>query len=173
MTKTLIIYSSTDGQTTKICNKLIEKNFKNEAKLCSLDEAIKEDLKIYKKIIIGASIRYGKHKPEVLEFVNKNLQILNKKKSVFFSVNVVARKPEKNSPDTNPYIIKFFKKTKWIPKKIGVFGGKVDYPNYNFLNRFIIRFIMLVTKGPTDITKSYEFTNWDVIKKFAQDLDNL
>ena len=42
---------------------------KNDAKLCSLNDAIKEDLNIYKKIIIGASIRYGKHNPSVLTFV--------------------------------------------------------------------------------------------------------
>ena len=74
MTETLFIYSTTDGQTTKICNKLIENSFKNEAKLCSLDEAIKEDLKIYKKIIIGASIRYGKHNPNVFNFIKKKYQ---------------------------------------------------------------------------------------------------
>tara|TARA_Y100001970_G_C13931194_1_gene698336 strand:+ start:85 stop:603 length:519 start_codon:yes stop_codon:yes gene_type:complete len=171
--KSLIIYSTTDGHTKKICEFINSNSIKNSFEILSFNSILNLNLEKYNLIVIAASIRYGKHKPEVLEFVNKNLQILNKKKSVFFSVNVVARKPEKNSPDTNPYIIKFFKKTKWIPKKIGVFGGKVDYPNYNFLNRFIIRFIMLVTKGPTDITKSYEFTNWDVIKKFAQDLDNL
>ena len=171
--KSLIIYSTTDGHTKKICEFINSNSIKNSFEILSFNSILNLNLEKYNLIVIAASIRYGKHKPEVLEFVNKNLQILNKKKRVFFSVNVVARKPEKNSPDTNPYIIKFFKKTKWIPKKIGVFGGKVDYPNYNFLNRFIIRFIMLVTKGPTDITKSYEFTNWDVIKKFAQDLDNL
>ena len=71
MIETLIIYSTTDGQTTRICNKLIKKNFNNDVKLCSIDEAIKEDLKKYEKIIIGASIRYGKHNPDVLNFVKK------------------------------------------------------------------------------------------------------
>ena len=171
--KSLIIYSSTDGHTKNICEFINSNSIKNKFEILSINSALDFDLEKYDLIVVAASIRYGKHKPEVLEFVNRNLETLNKKKSVFFSVNVVARKPEKNSPETNPYIKKFLKKTKWMPKKLGVFAGKVDYPNYNFLNRFIIRFIMLITKGPTDITKSYEFTNWDDIKKFAQDLDNL
>ena len=94
-------------------------------------------------------------------------------KQDLYSVNVVARKTEKSLPETNPYIQKFLKKTNWVPKKIGVFAGKVDYPNYNFINKLAIRLIMYITKGPTDISKSYEFTNWDNIKKFAQELDNL
>ena len=171
--KSLILYSSTDGHTKKICDFINANSTKNNFEILSINNVLDFDLEKYELIVLGASIRYGKHKAEVLKFVNRNLETLNRKKNAFFSVNVVARKPEKNSPDTNPYIKKFLKKTKWIPKKLGVFAGKVDYPKYNFFNRLIIRFIMLITKGPTDITKSYEFTNWDDIKKFAQDLDNL
>ena len=69
-------------------------------------------------------------------------------------MNVVARKNEKNTPDTNPYIKKFLKKTNWRPKKIEVFAGKVDYPNYNLFNKLVIRLIMFITKGPTDISHS-------------------
>ena len=96
---------------------------------------------------------------------------MKKKKNAFFSVNVVARKNEKNTPETNPYIKKFLSKTRWKPKKLGVFAGKVDYPNYSFLNKQIIRFIMFITKGPIDTSKSFEFTNWDNVKKFAQEID--
>ena len=173
MIETLIIYSTTDGQTIRICNKLIEKNFINNVKLCSIDEAVKEDLKNYKKIIIGASIRYGKHNPDVLNFVKKNINVLNKVKTAFFSVNVVARKKEKNTPSTNPYVIKFIKQTDWKPTNVGVFAGKVDYPSYRFFDKYIIKFIMWLTKGPTDISKSYEFTNWSEVEKFGEEIKKM
>ena len=54
-----------------------------------------------------------------------------------------------------------------------MFAGKVDYPNYNFINRNVIRFIMMVTKGPTDINNSYEFRNWENVRKFAKEVENL
>ena len=173
MLKTLIIYSTTDGQTIKICDKLVKDCFNNNAKLCSLKDVIEEDLNSYNKIIIGASIRYGKHNPNVLKFVKRNIQILNKVKSAFFSVNVVARKKEKNTPSTNPYVVKFIKQTNWKPTNIGVFAGKVDYPSYKFIDKYIIRFIMWLTKGPTDISKSYEFTNWDEVKKFGKIINEM
>ena len=173
MIETLIIYSTTDGQTTRICNKLIQKNFNNDVKLCSIDEAIREDLKKYKKIIIGASIRYGKHNSDVLNFVKKNINVLNKLKTAFFSVNVVARKKEKNTPSTNPYVIKFIKQTDWRPTYVGVFAGKVDYPSYRFFDKYIIKFIMWLTKGPTDVSKSYEFTNWSEVDKFGEKINKM
>ena len=173
MIENLIIYSTTDGQTIKICNKLVEESFKNNVKLCSLQNAAKEDLSNYNKIIIGASIRYGKHNQNVLDFIKSKINILNNVKTAFFSVNVVARKNEKSTPLTNPYVIKFIKQTNWQPTKIGVFAGKVDYPSYRLFDKYIIRFIMWLTKGPTDISKSYEFTNWDEVKKFGKIINEM
>ena len=171
MSGSLIIYSSTDGHTKTICERM--KNFSKNVemvKIISLEEAINFDLSTFNKIIIGASIRYGKHARELYKFVELNKDILDRKENIFFSVNVVARKPEKNNPDTNPYIKKFLKTSQWKPKKIGVFAGKVDYPKYNFFDKYIIKFIMFITKGPTDTSQSYEFTDWAKVDDFAKQL---
>ena len=172
MISSLIIYSSTDGHTKTICKRII--NFikkENTTKLVSLNEAKDLNLSEFNRIIIGASIRYGKHSKELYKFIELNKNILNEKENVFFSVNVVARKPEKNTPDNNPYIIKFLKISKWKPKKIAVFAGKVDYPNYNFFDKYIIKLIMFITKGPTNTSKSYEFTDWSKVEGFAKEIN--
>jgi len=173
MFKFLIIYSTTDGHTKMICERI--KKFLtdgNLVELLSLEDAKKVDLSNFEKIIIGASIRYGKHSKELYKFINLNKNILDQKKGAFFSVNVVARKPEKNTAETNPYIDKFLKISKWKPNKIKVFAGKVDYPNYNFFDKYIIKFIMFITKGPTDTSQSYEFTDWSKVDDFSEELKN-
>jgi len=171
MSGSLIIYSSTDGQTKIICEKI--KNFSKNSesiKLISLEEASDFNLQSYEDIIIGASIRYGKHNKNLYKFISSNKETLEKKRSAFFSVNVVARKPEKNTPETNPYMKKFLKISNWKPDKLGVFAGKVNYPNYGFFDKYIIRLIMFMTKGPTDISKSFEFTDWSKVEDFAREL---
>jgi len=171
MSSSLIIYSSTDGQTKIICEKI--KNFSKNSdsiKLISLEEANDFNLESYEDIIIGASIRYGKHNKNLYKFISSNKKTLEKKRSAFFSVNVVARKPEKNTPETNPYMKKFLKISNWKPDKLGVFAGKVNYPNYGFFDKYIIRLIMFITKGPTDTSKSFEFTDWSKVEDFAREL---
>ena len=173
MSSFLIIYSSSDGHTKIICERIT--NFLkdgNFVKLLSLEDAKKINLSDFEKIVIGASIRYGKHSKELYKFINLNKNILDQKKSAFFSVNVVARKPEKNTAETNPYINKFLKISKWQPNKISVFAGKVDYPNYSFFDKYIIKFIMFITKGPTDTSQSYEFTDWSKVDDFSEELKN-
>ena len=170
----LIIYSTTDGQTKKICESIKNNSInKNSYEITSLEEAFNKEIEKYDQIIIGASIRYGAHSPRVYKFIKNNKDILNKKKSAFFSVNVVARKPEKSTPDTNPYIRKFLKKSSWQPKKLGVFAGKIDYPKLGFINRNVIRLIMLITSGPTNTDNVYEFTDWDSVKKFISEFDEM
>ena len=173
MSNILIIDSTTDGHTKTICERI--KNFLtngNFVELLSLEDAKKVDLYNFEKIIIGASIRYGKHSKELYKFINLNKNILDQKKSAFFSVNVVARKPEKNTAETNPYVSKFLKISKWKPNKISVFAGKVDYPKYNFFDKYIIKFIMFITKGPTDTSQSYEFTDWSKVDDFSKEFRN-
>jgi len=166
--KTVIIYSTVDGQTLKICNKLLEEfKLQNQtADLFSVD-SFNEDISNYDKVIIGASIRYGVHNKSVIEFINKNKELLDTKKTVFFSVNLVARKPEKNAADTNPYVIKFFKNIDWKPTIVEVFAGNLDYQKYPFFDRIMIQFIMWMTKGPTDSKAKIEYTNWDKVKQFG------
>ena len=167
----LIIYSSTDGHTKMICEKIID-NLKNSnnVELVSLDQAMNLDLSKFNKIVIGASIRYGRHSGDLYKFIKFNKDILERKETAFFSVNVVARKIEKSAPETNPYIKKFLKISNWKPGKIAVFAGKVDYPKYRFFDKYIIKLIMFITKGPTDTSQTYEFTNWSKVDAFAKEL---
>ena len=98
MKNTLIIYSSIDGHTKVISTKIAEYlSEKENVDLVSLAEVKALSLKNYQQIIIGASIRYGNYRKDLFEFINNNLEDLNEKENAFFSVNVVARKSEKNS----------------------------------------------------------------------------
>ncbi|WP_456461414.1 menaquinone-dependent protoporphyrinogen IX dehydrogenase [Lutibacter sp.] len=164
-----IIYATVDGQTLKICNALIDvlKANKQNVTLFSIDD-FNEDITTFNKLIIGSSIRYGLHHKKIIEFINTNKIKLDTIKTAFFSVNLVARKPEKNTPETNPYVIKFFKTINWKPTIIEVFAGKLDYKKYPFFDRIMIQFIMWMTKGPTNTNTEIEYTNWGKVKEFGE-----
>ena len=174
MPKIGIIYSTVDGQTLKICNKLRDVLQQNnqEVDLMSIDD-FKEDITKYNKLVIGASIRYGVHNDKVIEFIKTNKTALDSIKTAFFSVNLVARKPEKSSPETNPYVVKFFKTIDWKPTVVEVFAGKLDYKKYSFFDRKMIQLIMWMTKGPTNIDAEIEYTNWEKVNEFALKLIKL
>lgn len=169
MASILIAYSTTDGHTRTICERLravIERE-PHRVHVAPVSETADADLESFDKIVIGASIRYGRHSPLVVDFIERNAPLLNRKPSAFFSVNVVARKPEKNQPHTNPYVRKLLRRIAWRPREVAVFAGKIDYPRYGFVDRQVIRFIMLLTRGPTDPSAVVEFTDWRQVEAFG------
>mgnify|MGYP001815622606 CR=1 FL=1 len=170
MSNIIIIYSTTDGHTREICSYLgrVVETLAHQVTLVDIDDADEVDLIAFDKIVVGASIRYGKHDKKIYEFIERNVSVLENKPNAFFSVNVVARKPAKRQPDTNPYLKKFLKEITWEPKKLAVFAGKIDYPRYSFWDRNIIRLIMWMTKGPTDPTVTIDYTDWEQVEDFGR-----
>ena len=170
MANILVLYSTTDGHTVTICERLQKtmSNEGNEVELRPLADNLGIDLTPYDKVMIGASIRYGKHQPAVFEFIEKHKAALDNVDNAFFSVNIVARKPEKNTPDTNPYMKKFLEQIDWKPKHLQVFAGRLDFPRYKWTDRQMIRFIMWMTKGPTAPDTVIEYTDWDAVTAFGK-----
>jgi menaquinone-dependent protoporphyrinogen oxidase len=119
-------------------------------------------------VVIGARIRYGKHHPQIVELIRNCAPQWQKMPSAFFSVNLVARKAGRDTPETNPYARKLLQITRWQPTASAVFAGKIDYQRYGFGDRHIIRFIMWVTGGPTHLDACVDFTDWQAVDDFAQ-----
>lgn len=168
--KSVIIYSTVDGQTLKICSHLSKiLNIKEEQTHLFHIDFFKGELEEFDKIIIASSIRYGKHNDKIVKFIEENHEILNSKKSAFISVNLVARKPEKNNEITNPYVSRFLGGILWKPSLVGVFAGMLDYSKYRFFDKLMIRLIMVITKGPIFPKSAIEYTDWKRVDAFAED----
>jgi menaquinone-dependent protoporphyrinogen oxidase len=175
MRHVLIVFSSTDGHTIKICERL-KRGLEDDGQrvtLRRLDDSLDLDLQAFDTIVIGASIRYGKHRKSVYDFIARNLPQLEAKPSAFFSVNIVARKAEKSRPENNPYLLRFLCEIAWRPRAVAVFAGKLDYPSYGVCDRLMIRLIMKITHGPTDPATVIEYTDWSAVDVFAHRIGRL
>ena len=169
--KLLILYSTVDGHTKDICNYIYKKlKGRKNVSIISVEDSANYDLSDFEEIVIGASVRYGYHRKNVYKFIRQNIEKLDKLKTAFFSLNLTARKLEKSTPETNPYVIKFLKKVKWEPTIKEVFAGRLDYPSLDKLNKLAILFIMFITNGPKDTSKTYELTDWKKVDNLIKSI---
>jgi menaquinone-dependent protoporphyrinogen oxidase len=170
----LLLYSTVYAQTLKI-SEFIKAEAAARGDTIELRPLAQgaADAAKFDAVVVGSSIRHGKHHAEVVDFIRVNKPLLDGMPSAFFSVSLVARKPNKNTPETNPYVREFIAKSPWKPKLVGVFGGVLDYQRYGWFDRYAIRLIMTITKGPTDLHTNVEFTNWDAVKRFAEQVSAL
>ncbi|MGP4123836.1 MAG: menaquinone-dependent protoporphyrinogen IX dehydrogenase [Sodalis sp. (in: enterobacteria)] len=170
--KTLILYSTHNGQTYKIARSIGA----HLADCCKCDMvdlclAFDLDLQSYQRVVIGAAIRYGRFSADLNHFIEQQLEWLHSIPSAFYSVNLTARKPDKRTNTTNACTRKFLEKTPWQPDLCAVFAGALCYPRYRC--RVMIQLIMRVTGGETDRTKEIEYTDWQQVSAFAGDLARL
>lgn len=172
MGRTLLLCSTTDGQTRRICERLagVLREERHDVALVMIEDAGTVDPAAFDLVVVGARIRYGRTDARVKAFANRHAGVLNTMPSAFFSVNVVARKPGKDRPETNPYVQAFVRAVAWRPRLLEVFAGRLDYPRYGVLDRCIIRFIMWLTDGPTARDTVVEFTDWRRVEAFGHRL---
>lgn len=166
--KTAILYLTRDGQTKKIAERIASQltgctliNLRDQAVVSATNFAN------FDQIAMGASIRYGHFDPLLEKFIAEHAYLLNTKKSAFFSVNLTARKANRNTPKTNTYTRKLLARIAWKPTLVEVFAGALFYPRYGWFDRMMIRFIMKITKGDTDTSREYEYTDWQKVDQFA------
>ncbi|MFT7052828.1 MAG: menaquinone-dependent protoporphyrinogen oxidase [Psychromonas sp.] len=170
--KTLILYSSVDGQTLKIINRIIEL-IEGEATLMNIDDNPEVDFSLYDKVLIGGSIRYGNFRKNLLTFVNQHKTQLDSLPNAFFVVCLTARKPEKAIPANNAYMAKFDQLSQWQPRLKGVFAGALLYSRYNWWQTLLIQLIMKMTGGSTDSSQDIELTDWSKVETFSRDFSAL
>ncbi|OBX10059.1 menaquinone-dependent protoporphyrinogen IX dehydrogenase [Gallibacterium genomosp. 3] len=170
--KTLILYLTHDGQTRKIAE-AISAQLTGQCVMANLLENMNIDLTPYDRVVLGASIRYGKFSPKLYTFIRGHKQQLATKKGALYTVNLTARKADKNTPQTNAYTRKLLAKITWQPQLVQVFAGALFYPRYTWFDRTMIRFIMKITGGETDPRKEIEYTDWKQVAKFAQQIEEL
>ena len=170
MPNILIVYASTDGQTRKISERIREnlREKGHQAMLVDIEDAAGVDPADFDGVIAGASVRYGKHDPKMARYLDEHRDALGRIPNAFFSVNLIARKPEKRDLAGNKYLRKFLDRLSFTPMHVEIVAGKLDYPSYRYLDRVMIQLIMKMTGGPTDGTAVIEYTDWDQVDRFAE-----
>jgi len=171
-TNTLIIYSSVDGQTLKIMNR-IKQSLEGEVTVIDIDDNPDIDFTLYNKVLVGASIRYGNFRKNIINFVNQHKSQLDALQNAFFVVCLTARKPEKAVPENNAYMKKFEQLSEWQPKHKAVFAGALLYSRYNWWQTLLIQLIMKMTGGSTDKTQDMELTDWQKVQQFGERFNRL
>ncbi len=168
MASTLLLYSSVYGLSKQICER-IQASLARRGLRADVAPLVGHavDPASYDVIVLGASIKHGKHHPSVLEFIRANRALLESKPSALFSVNLVARKPAKNTPQTNPYLKRLVAQSPWKPRLQAVFAGELDYSRYGPVDKHMMRLVMWINKGPTDFNTKVQFTDWNEVERFA------
>jgi menaquinone-dependent protoporphyrinogen oxidase len=166
-----LFYATHDGQARRIAEHISRRLADNGMPCLPQDLAVTQpaaaDLAAVPAIVLVAAVRYGKHLPAADRFLAAYRSLAAPPPLALASVNLTARKPEKTTATGNAYLRKTIARHDLTPALAVAFAGRLDYQRYTWRDRQIIRFIMLLTGGPTDPQTSIEYTSWPAVDEFA------
>jgi menaquinone-dependent protoporphyrinogen oxidase len=172
MSKILIAYGTSEGQTAKIADHLAEVIRAQGHDVFPMNiERVAPAPAGYQAVIVGASVHKGKHQRWVVDYARRNRPALEHLPSAFFSVSLaIADGTDKGRLEAEGYVEAFVQETGWYPEKVGLFAGALVYTKYNFLLRWVMRLIAR-SRGSRDLDtgRDYVYTDFDAVQRFAEE----
>jgi menaquinone-dependent protoporphyrinogen oxidase len=76
-----------------------------------------------------------------------------------------------DTDEAQSYVDEFEQDTGWRPARVALFGGALRYTQYGFVKRHMMKRIASGKPGRlgTDVSRDYVYTEWDGVKRFAED----
>jgi menaquinone-dependent protoporphyrinogen oxidase len=172
----LLVYASTHGHTAKIAARLAVVLREAGHDVTIHDDVAATDPAIngHDAVVVGASIHNGHHQSDLVEWAKRHSASLTLRPSAFFSVCLTAAEDSDESRQaTRDYLDDFEERTGWTPRVRTTFAGALQYREYDFATRLVMRLLMQRGHHPTDTSRDFDYTDWDAVDAFARDCAEL
>ena len=171
MTQALVLYASTHGHTAKIAARVADAIERAGVVVDLRRVGRKVDISPsdYDAVVVGASIHAGHHQREIVDWVRRHAGPLGAMPSAFFSVSLSAADDNDEARATaRKYVDDLVAETGWTPTRRASFAGALQYREYDFLTRLLIKLMMHRGGHPTDTGQDYDYTDWDAVDRFGE-----
>ncbi len=176
MTTVLVVYASQHGHTAKIAERIADRLRDGGATVdvCAAGDFEASRPSKYDTVTVGASVHAGHHQREIVEWAAHHASALTAMPSALFSVSLSAAEDDDEAHEvTRNYIDDLLGDSGWKPGLRVAFAGALQYREYDFATRMLMRLLMAKGHHPTDASRDYDYTDWDAVDGFARDVAEL
>jgi len=167
MSRILIAYASSHGQTRKIAGALAAdlRRYGHVVELAAALTSPPPPVQDYDAVILGSCVQFGTHARPIIDYITANRVELQETPSYFFSVSMSTAGA--HALDPRGYLERLFASTQWRPREAIAFAGGLPYRQYGFLLRTVMKLISRYEGHSTDTSRDHEYTDWEQVKRFA------
>ena len=125
-------------------------------------------------MVVGDSIHAVKHSRPMTHYLEDHVVALNSMPSALFQVCLTSANPDaEHTATAHSLVEELMDRTGFDPDAVGMFAGALVYTQYGWLKRHVMRAIVKREGGDLDMTKDYEYTDWDAVTQFAGHFDEI
>ena len=170
MSRILVLYGTTEGQTARIARFIGDALGADGISADVIDaRAVSSSPGNYDAVIVAASVHAGGYQRAVRRWVRTNAHVLNQKPSAFVSVCLAVLQHEpKVKQELGAIVDGFYRSTGWYPPVTEHVAGALPYTRYNWLKRRVMVRIVRKAGGDVDTSRDYEYTDWVDVRIFAE-----
>ena len=168
----LVVYETSEGQTAKIAERIADtlRERVDDVDVRDVEHAPAPDG--YDGVVVGDSIHAVKHSRPMIRYIGENVGALNAKPSALFQVCLTSANPdEKHTASAHALVQDVMERTGYDPDAVGMFAGALVYTQYGWFKRHVMHAIVKREGGDLDMSKDYEYTDWDAVTEFAEHVD--
>jgi len=171
MPRILLVYGTTEGHTDDVVAELRKplEEAGHEVAVHVVGEAPGAPTG-FDAVVVGSSIHVGKHDKAVLSWVSANRDALAELPSAFFQVSLSSASGDEGVTEARSYVDHLVDATGWHPDVVGLFGGALLYTRYGFAKRTMLKKIAGQAGLGTDTHRDYDYTDYDAVRHFAEDM---
>jgi menaquinone-dependent protoporphyrinogen oxidase len=169
MSRALIVFGTTDGQTAKIAGVLAD-----DLRSCGLivrtfDAAVRAPSpEGFDMVVVAASVHARGYQRSVQKWTRTHAATLNRMPTAFVSVCLgVLQHDSKVDRELDRIIHEFLASTGWKPSSIKIVAGALKYTRYGLFKRWAMKRIVAKAGGDIDTSRDYEYTDWEDLRQFA------
>ena len=184
MKSIVILYATREGQTRRIAEHvaatLRTRGFIVDVLDVGRDVSSEFDPSRYAAAVVAASVHIGKHEREMVEFVKAHRAALERVPTSFLSVSLseagaedasaTVERRERAAANVKTMVEGFLRKTGWSPTRVHPVAGALLYRQYGTIVRLVMRFIASWAGATTDTSRDHEYTDWEALDRFADEL---
>jgi menaquinone-dependent protoporphyrinogen oxidase len=172
MTRILVLYASSYGQTKKIAERLAAawEGRGLEVDVRSIRDRSPPAPDGFDAVVLGSRLAMT-YSGAILRYARAHRAALARIPTAFFSVSMSAASPDPRGPaGARAKIQEFLDQAGWSPTHVASFAGALPYTRYDPLTRFILKRISATTGVATDASRDHEYTDWKQVDELANQL---
>lgn len=167
MHRIAVLFATSEGHTRTIAHHVVglltQRGVPAEAHEVSSDGALAA-LDASTAVILAASIHVGEHQRRFVQFVREHRELLDARPNLLLQVSLTAAEDDDEARAQVAAFEKAFEEAAgWRPAHWEPVAGAVLYRQLGLVRRYMVRLVMGMVGGPTDMSKNHVMTRWPAL----------
>ncbi|TDH36143.1 protoporphyrinogen oxidase [Pseudohoeflea suaedae] len=169
----LVLYATVEGHSRKVATHIAE-HLEDRRYVALLGDVREPGFTVpgtFDAVFICAPVHLGRYPEPIARFIEdwKDALVLVPTGFVSISLSIQSDNPEERAA-ARTFPEKLSRRTGFYPSHVHHAAGALKYLEYDYFKRLLMRQIAGKEGGPVDASRDYEFTDWDALNGFVDDV---